>query len=124
MKKKPNAARKQSEPIIHHSEVKPNCCATCDPTTGPNTCAVAQAIVYKPAYCPRLEAPLLEIQNEFMNGIDKISPIVTTIIAQIASALPPGKRLYNTKEKLTSVTPIEIYDRFDLFPSSWYTRII
>ena len=65
--------------------VKLNRCAICEPRIGPNTCAVAHAIVYSPAYCPRLFAELLEIQNEFMNGIESISPIVTTIIAIVAS---------------------------------------
>src|SRR6478672_7588859 len=81
-------------------------------------------MVYNPAYCPRLLELLLEIQKEFKNGIDRISPMVTTIIAQMASPFPPGKTLYSKKAKLTSVTPKEMYERFDLFPSNWYTRTI
>jgi len=69
---------------------------------------VAQAMVYRPAYCPRLAAVLLEIQNEFIKGMDKISPKVTTTIALIAIQLPPGKILYNRKEKLQSETPMKI----------------
>ena len=71
-------------PTIHHNKVNPQESATRDPNKGPQVCAVAQAIVYNPAYWPLLCAALLLVQKAFMNGIENISPKVISKIMNTA----------------------------------------
>jgi len=57
------------------------------PTVGARICAIDHAIVYSPAYSPRLLSEVLEIQKVFINGILMISARVinnTQLTATIA----------------------------------------
>ena len=76
----------QTIPTLHHNNSKPDSSAISDPNKGPQVWAVAQAIVYNPAYWPLLWIALRPIQKAFINGIDNISPKVINNIIITAGA--------------------------------------
>ena len=79
------------------------------PEDGPNTCAVLQQMVYKPAYCPLLAAEDLLIQKVFINGIDSTSPTVQINIEEKANSSAPGNTLNMANETPVSATPQMMY---------------
>ena len=62
-------------------------------------------MVYRPAYWPRLNPVVLEIQNEFMKGIEMISPRVTIIMEKTAVMTEAGSRFSNIQETPTVAAP-------------------
>src|SRR5882757_3412858 len=104
----PRADKTQTPPMLHHRVLKPKCSTTCEPPEGPRACAVDQAIVYRPAYCPRLAFAVLAIQNEFMKGMAMISPIVTSSMQAKAENTDKGRMFSKRKESATMQTPLKI----------------
>jgi len=86
------AATTHTPLTIHQRTLKPKRWATSAPAEGPITWAVDQAIVYSPAYCPRLDADVRDIQKEFMNGIANISPIVASNIQKKGRNIDKGSK--------------------------------
>ena len=98
----------QIVPTPNHNHLKPKCSATCDPPSGPSVCAADQAIVYNAAYCPLFPALVLAIQKLFINGMEKISPMVRSDKAKKAIHGPIPGRFSIINEIPTSVIPKEI----------------
>src|SRR5580698_4471948 len=86
-------------PIIHHRVRKLKYSTTCEPPAGPATWATDHAMVYNPAYCPRLFGLVLDTQKEFINGMDDISAMVTKNVNSTAE-MPSGGKIFSNKKEI------------------------
>ena len=96
--KMPSAATMQTAVSVHHNVLKPALAAIWLPVSGPAICATLHAMEYRAAYCPRLYTELRSIQNEFMKGIESISPIVMSVTEKTAVIHPAGKIFKHAKD--------------------------
>src|ERR1700748_1778315 len=102
----PAEATRQIDPVIHHNKLKLTKLITWPPIIGDMICAADQPIAYNAAYSPRFWALVRMIQNEFINGIDSISPRVMNSKMNKAEEYPGGKKIISINPAPVINTPM------------------